>query len=190
MGDGRWDEMRRRQQLSSTLSERLGGSALRTAVHCTVTAGQHEWGGWEGAAMSPSPSLARQPGRRCAKCGSDGSDGQLAAARYRILGMGDGVVRPNLVIYSPGCGWPRGAVRMESLLPALRSSMDAAQTCIITPDAIENAGDEAFSCPVCGREAGVMSGAAVCVPVPVPGDHFSRMDGWMGGCISSVIFTV
>lgn len=47
---------------SSTLSERLGGSALRTALHCTVTAGQHEWGGWEGAAMSPSPSLASQAG--------------------------------------------------------------------------------------------------------------------------------
>lgn len=70
---------------------------------------------------------------------------------------------------------------MESLLPALRSSMDAAQTCIITPDAIEKAGDEAFSCLVCGREAGVMSGAAVCVPVPVPGDHLSRMDGWTDG---------
>lgn len=154
----------------------FGGSALRTAVHCTVTAGQHEWGGWEGAAMSPSPSLPRQPGRRCAKCGSDGSDGQLAAARYRVLGMGDGVVRPNLVIYSPGCGWPRRAVRIESLLPALRSGMDAAQTCIITPDAIENAGGEAGVLLSCVREgAGVISGAAVCVPVPVPGDHFSRI---------------
>lgn len=30
--------------------------------------------------------------------------------------------------------------------------MDAAQTCIITPGAIEDAGDEAVSCLVCGRE--------------------------------------
>lgn len=136
---------------SSTLSERLWRicAARCGALHCDGRATRM---GWMGGSRDVTVPLPRQPGRRCAKCGSDGSDGQLAAARYRVLGMGDGVVRPNLVIYSPGCGWPRRAVRIESLLSALRSDMDAAQTCIITPDAIEDAGDEAVSCLVCGRE--------------------------------------
>lgn len=61
------------------------------------------------------------------------------------------------------------AVRSKSLLPALGSDMDAAQTCIITPDAIENAGDEAASsCLGAGRHEWSWS-------VPV-GDQFSRID--------------
>lgn len=145
-----------------------------------MTAGQHEWGAWEGCPRCdrrPLPPL-RQPGRRCAKCGSDG---QLAAARYRVLGMATGSCDLPLYLFiSSGCGWHTGGGG-ENQIP-LTCVWIGHGCCIITPDAIEMlVMRRAVSCSRVG--AGVMSGAVVCASVP--GDHFGP--ALIDACISSSI---